>query len=244
MRLSDDVSAPAVGAAKGCRLARRLPVFLEEFLDGKVRRLAEVVAGFVAALWLVIPLHELLHAAGCALTGGSVQRLEIQPVWGGALLARLFPWVISGSRYAGRLSEFHPSGDLSYFVTVLLPHAFFAPMGAFVSRAAARRSMPFLFGAGLLAAGQPIASLFGDFYEMASIVVTALARACGADWAVALRGDDLLLVVPVALRLGTLPAFAVLACGIGGGVALAFGLLWISGGVVPSGPPARTSAGR
>jgi hypothetical protein len=202
-----------------------------------VRRLAEVLAGFVAALWLVIPLHELLHAAGCALTGGSVQRLEIQPVWGGALLARLFPWVVSGSRYAGRLSGFHPSSDFSYFITVLLPHAFLAPVGAFVSRAAAKRSMPFLFGAGLLAAGQPIASLFGDFYEMASIVVTALARAAGAGWAVALRGDDLQVVVPVAMRLGTLPAFALLACNIGGGVVLACGLLWTSGGVVPSAPP-------
>jgi hypothetical protein len=163
-----------------------------------------------------------------------VQRLEIQPIWGGALLARLVPWVVSGGRYAGRLSGFHPAGDVSYVVTVLLPHAVLAPLGAFVSRAAARRSMPFLFGAGLLAAGQPIASLFGDFYESASIVVTALARAAGAGWAVALRGDDLEVVVPVAMRLGTPAAFALLGCGIAGGVALACGLLWASGGVVPS----------
>ncbi|MGZ6333769.1 MAG: hypothetical protein ACXWP5_14190 [Bdellovibrionota bacterium] len=113
----------------------RLSVFLEAFLDGKVRRLAWVLAGFGAALWIVIPLHELLHAAGCALTGGTVQRLEIQPVWGGALLAHLFPWVVSGGRYAGRLSGFRPSSDFSYFVTVLLPHAVLAPVGAFVSRA-------------------------------------------------------------------------------------------------------------
>lgn len=193
-----------------------------------------MLAGFGAALWIVIPLHELLHAAGCVLTGGSVQRLEIQPLWGGALLARLFTWVVPEGPYAGRLSGFRPSGDLSYFVTVLLPHAVLAPAGAFVSRAAARRSMPFLFGAGLLAAGQPIASLCGDFYEMASIVVTALARAAGAGWAVALRGDDLRAVVPAAMRLGTPAAFALLGCGIAGGTALACGLLWLSGGVVPA----------
>jgi hypothetical protein len=179
-----------------------------------------------------VPLHEFLHAAGCLLTGGSVQRLDIQPIWGGALFARVFPWVVSGGSYAGRLSGFDPAGDFSYFVTVLLPHAVLAPAGAFVARAAARRSRPFLFGAGLLAAGQPIASVFGDFYEMASIVVTALARAAGAGWAVALRGDDLETVVPVALRLGTPAALAFLACGIAGGMILACGLLWLSGGVV------------
>lgn len=162
-----------------------------------------------------------------------MERLEIQPVWGGALLARVFPWVVSGGAYAGRLSGFRPAGDLSYFVTVLLPHAVLAPGGAFVARAAAKRSVPFLFGAGLLAAGQPVASVFGDFYEMASIVVTALARAAGAGWAVALRGDDLQEVLPAALRLGTPAAFALLACGIVGGVVLACGQLWISGGVAP-----------
>jgi len=162
-----------------------------------------------------------------------VQRLEIQPVWGGALLARVFPWVVSGGENAGRLSGFQPAGDLSYFVTVLLPHAVLAPAGAFVARAAAKRSMPFLFGAGLLAALQPVASVFGDFYEMASIVVTALARAAGAGWAVALRGDDLQEVIRVALRFGTSAAFTVTACGIALGMVLACGLLWISGGVVP-----------
>ncbi len=175
-----------------------------------------------------------------------MQRLEIQPIWGGVLLARVFPWVVSGGRYAGRLSGFQPAGDFSYFATVLLPHALLAPVGAFVSRAAAKRSMPFLFGAGLLAAGQPIASLFGDFYEMASIVVTALARSAGAGWAVALRGDDLQVVVPVAMRLGTPVAFALLACGISGGVVLACGLLWLSGGVIirPSRPAPRAPCTR
>ncbi len=168
-----------------------------------------------------------------------MQRLEIQPIWGGALLARLFPWVVAGGGYAGRLSGFVPAGDFSYVVTDLLPHAVLAPLGAFVSRAAAKRSLPFLFGAGLLAAGQPIASLFGDFYESASIVVTALARAAGAGWSVALRGDDLQMVVLAVLRLGTPAAFALLACGVAGGVALACGFLWVSGGVVPRRPPGR-----
>lgn len=79
---------------------------------------------------------------------------------------------------------------------------------------------------------------------MASIAVTALARAAGAGWAVALRGDDLEVVVPVAARLGTPAAWGILGVGIAGGIVLAGTLLRLSGGVAPApsepaNPPAR-----
>ena len=41
-------------------------------------------------------LHELLHAAACLAAGGEVTRLEIAPQYGGGLMARVFPFVVSG----------------------------------------------------------------------------------------------------------------------------------------------------
>lgn len=182
---------------------------------------------------MVVPLHELLHAAGCLLTGGSVERLELRSLWGGRLLARVLPWVTPGGSYAGRLSGFHPAGDLSYLATVLLPHALLAPVGALACRSAARRARPFVFGAALLAAGQPLASLSGDFYEAASIPLTAVAKTLGASWAPLLRGDDLVLVGRAALRSGRPGALVLFALGTLLGGALALFTLWMSGGVAP-----------
>lgn len=204
-----------------------------DLLAGRVSRLVAVLAGFCLALWLVVPVHELLHAAGCLATGGTVTRLEIQPLWGGRLLERVLPWVVAGGEYAGRLSGFSPAGDLSYLVTVLLPHVLFAPLGALLCRRAAQRTWPVLFGAGLAAATQPLASLTGDMYESASIPLTALARALGAPWALLLRGDDLEMVVRQAIALGSPWALSLTALGAVLGGALAAALFRLSGGVVP-----------
>lgn len=201
-------------------------------LRGDARRLAAVMAGFVLALWLVVPVHELLHAAGCAGTGGTVTTLEIQPLWGGALLARLFPWVVAGGDALGRLSGFSPAGDLSYLATVLLPHLLLAPLGAWGCRRAAARGRPFAFGGFLAAATQPLASLTGDFYETASIPLTALAQHLGAARALELRGDDLETVWQTARTIGGVWPVAVVVCGAVAGALLAFGLVRVSGGVV------------
>ena len=200
-------------------------------LAGRPRRLVALLAGFLPALWLLVPVHELLHAAGCALTGGAVSRLEIEPLFGGALLARVFPWIVAGGEYAGRLSGFAPAGDLSYLAAVLLPHLALAPAGAALCRAAARRGRPALWGASFAAAAQPLASLFGDFYEAAAIPLTAAAQRLGAAWAPALRGDDVQLVWRrVAALGGPGPAVLFFAAALGG-IGLALALLRVSGGV-------------
>ena len=62
--------------------------------------------GLAVGWWVYVPLHELLHAAACVAAGGSISRLEIDPLYGGGLLAGIFPFVSSGSDYAGRLSGF------------------------------------------------------------------------------------------------------------------------------------------
>jgi len=77
---------------------------LDRCLDRGARGLAFALLGLAVGWWIYVPIHELLHAAACLLAGGEVTRLEIAPQYGGALLARIFPFVVSGGEYAGRLS--------------------------------------------------------------------------------------------------------------------------------------------
>jgi hypothetical protein len=78
---------------------------------GGLRSLAVIFLGLLVGWWIYVPVHELLHAAACAVAGGGVSRLEIDSMYGGALLARVFPFVVSGSEYAGRLSGFDTRGS-------------------------------------------------------------------------------------------------------------------------------------
>jgi hypothetical protein len=208
---------------------------LVSVLDGKQARLFRVLAGFVASLWIFVPPHEFLHVLGCIVTGGVVTRLEISPLYGGALFARLAPWITSGGEYAGRLSGFRPAGDLSYLATVLAPLLVLCPLGAAVARAAVRRHRPLLFGIGLGAALQPIASLTGDDYEAASIPLTRLADLAGAHWALQLRGDDVFKVAREAAALGSPLAWLLFAAGCVGAALIAAIILRLSGGIAPGG---------
>jgi hypothetical protein len=151
-----------------------------------------------ASWWVYVPLHELAHAWGCQLGGGSVTKLEIDAVYGAALLQRVFPYVSIGSEYAGRLSGFDTHGnDATYLLTDFLPFVATILVGVPALRAAAdprRAALPqaLLFGAALPVAFAPFISLIGDFYEMGSIVVSRAAAAVqpGFDltrW----RADDL-----------------------------------------------------
>lgn len=154
-----------------------------EFLDALERvtargpvppRLGGVLVWTLAAWWIYVPLHELLHALGCAATGGTVGRLWIQPLYGGRVLARLFPFVTAGGSYAGRLEGFDTGGsDLRYLSTVLLPFLL-TLAGAFpLLRLAARRRSPAALGAGLVLAAALFISLPGDLYEGGSILVSS-----------------------------------------------------------------------
>jgi hypothetical protein len=204
-------------------------------LDGKQARLFCVLAGFVVSLWLFVPPHEFLHVLGCIATGGIVTRLEISPLYGGALFARLAPWIASGGEYAGRLSGFRPAGDLSYLATVLAPLLVLCPLGSAVARAAVRRHRALLFGIGLGAALQPIASLTGDDYEAASIPLTRLADLAGAHWAMGLRGDDVFKVAREAAALGSPLAWLLFAAGCVGAALTAAIIMRLSGGIAPRG---------
>lgn len=164
---------------------------LDQVLDAKGSRLALVFLGLAVGWWIYVPIHELLHVAGCLVAGGTVQQLEIAPEYGGALFAKIFPFVVSGGDYAGRLSGFDDRGSFwIHQVTVLAPYLLTIFPGVWGLRRAAAAARPFWFGIALPVAMAPFISLVGDAYEIGSLVVAEI-----APWGDGrLIGDDLPLV--------------------------------------------------
>lgn len=160
--------------------------------SGGWRAFVAAAAGLVAGWWLYVPLHELLHAAACVAAGGRVERLEIAGLYGGGLLARLFPFVVAGGDYAGRLSGFDSMGsDLVYLATDLGPYLLTLFPGVWLLRRAAARRRAFLFGLALPVALAPLLSLGGDAYEIGALAVTRLPPWSAPAARALLRGDDL-----------------------------------------------------
>ncbi len=147
--------------------------------------------------WFVyVGIHELLHVAGCLAAGGSVSTLEISSRYGGAIYAKYFTFVVTGSDYAGRLSGFETHGsDLIYMSTVFGPFLLTVLFGVTLVKLCAKRRRPILFGMAIIVGLAPFYNLQGDYFEMGSIVVTRavtlLARGGGnPPMFEALRSDD------------------------------------------------------
>ncbi len=165
------------------------------------RDLAVIALWAVLSWWIYVPIHELLHAYGCLWSGGEVSRLEISPWYGAELLRHWFPFVVSGSDYAGQLTGFDTKGnDLVYLATVLLPFSLTILVGVPLlhwSAAQTRRSRACLgLGLAIPMAYAPFVSLTGDYYEIGSIIATRLMDLWSPGmplerW----RSDDLLLLV-------------------------------------------------
>jgi hypothetical protein len=218
------------------RLRSALPRFftlpVADLLRGEGRCLVRpldlgwLLAGLAVGWWVYVPLHELLHAAGCAAAGGAVTRLDVDPLYGGALLARLFPFVVAGGEYAGRLSGFDTGGsDLVYLVTDLAPFVLTLWPGVWALRLAARSARSgraALFGAAAPFAFAPFLSLTGDAYEIGSILVTRLPPWSAPAASELLRGDDLL---KVGARLAGSPE-GLAAVWLGAALAAAVGVAW------------------
>jgi hypothetical protein len=165
---------------------------LDRCLDRGVRALLLAAAGLAAGWWVYVPLHELLHAAACQAAGGGVTRLEIDRLYGGGLLARVFPFVVPASEYAGRLSGFDIHGsDPIYLATDLGPFLLTLFPGVWALRRAAAARRAALFGAALPFALAPFLSLGGDAYEIGSILATRLPPWTAPATQQLLRGDDL-----------------------------------------------------
>jgi|SRR5262245_7319449 len=172
---------------------------LRPFAEGwRWRRLALLVLAAAVTWWIYVPVHELAHAYGCLLGGGTVSRLEIDPMYGAALLQRFFPFVSVGSEYAGRLSGFDTRGsDLNYLLTDFLPFVATIVLGVPLLHVAARPGrrpavQALLFGAALPIAFAPFISLTGDYYEMGSILVSRAVAVIHPAFEVSRwRSDDL-----------------------------------------------------
>jgi hypothetical protein len=165
---------------------------------GSFTRWLRVVAMLVATWFVYVPIHELMHAYGCIAAGGSVTRLEVAPEYGGALLAQIFTFVVSGSSYAGQLTGFDTKGsDAIYLLTVLAPYLLTVFIGVPLLRRAAQPMdndaiRPYVLGASLPVSYAPFISIFGDYYEAGSIVVSRLVNAIDGSSALARwRSDDL-----------------------------------------------------
>jgi len=196
---------------------------LDRCLDRGVRGLILVALGLLAGWWVYVPVHELLHAAACQAAGGEVTRLEIDRLYGGSALARVFPFVVPASEYAGRLSGFNTRGnDWIYLATDLGPFLLTVFPGVWALRRAGAKGNAVLFGAALPFALAPFLSLTGDAYEIGSILTTHLPPWSGPAARELLRGDDLILKVQ---ELASAPD----APWGGAMLATAIGILWAFG---------------
>ncbi len=158
-----------------------------------------ILFGFVIGWWVYVPLHELLHAFGCIVGGGTVSRLDISPLYGAALLKKVFPFIHIGSDYAGQLKGFDTEGsDLTYFLTVFSPYILTVILGVPAITLLKRVKNPtlrhaFLFGLAMPPAYAPFISITGDLYEMGSILITvAMPEALLSHDPTRWRSDDLI----------------------------------------------------
>jgi len=201
-----------------------------------LRGMVTVMVVLIVTWFVYVPIHELLHVLGCVGTGGTVTTLEVAPQYGGALLAKWFPFVVSGGEYAGRLSGFDTKGsDLIYLATDITPFLLSVLIGVPLLRACTRRWRPVLFGAGIVVGLAPFYNLIGDYYEMGSIITTRAVTLLGGGGEpiafAALRSDDVFKLIgelftqpaelglPTPVRVGT--GIVIVAVSIVVGVALA-----------------------
>ena len=223
MGSTDSIRRVAVGPITGpWTLLRDLFFGLERCTRSGWRDLAWIACGFAVGWWVYVPVHELLHAGACELSGGTVTELEIATLYGGALLERALPFVVAGGDYAGRLSGFDTGGsDLVYAATVVGPFVLTLFPGVFALRRAIGRASSWTFGFWIPVATAPLLSATGDAYELGSILVTRVAPWSAEPARELVRGEDLFRVAGDLSEHGDGAPWA-------GLIAAAFvGLLWI-----------------
>ena len=157
----------------------------------------------LALAWLLyVPVHELMHVAGCVATGGIVNEVRLASLYGGTFLSRVFPFVTAvDSGYAGRLTGFDTNGsDLCYLATDAAPYLLTILIGVPLLRSIGARpagSAAWLFGPAVVLASAPFLSLTGDYFEMGTVLTTAVPW--WRDYRL-LRSDDLFRMVGQTVR--------------------------------------------
>ncbi len=146
--------------------------------------------GLVFFWHIYVPLHELLHVAGCFLAGGEVSALTLKPRYGGSILAHFFSFVVPESEYAGRLTGFTTPGAWGYALVDFLPYSL-SLFGIALVKACDKIKSAFFLGAAFILVFVPFMSIPGDYYEAVSLITTKVAKASNlALDAKALVSDD------------------------------------------------------
>ncbi|MGH7884478.1 MAG: hypothetical protein ACRENO_02140 [Thermodesulfobacteriota bacterium] len=159
-----------------------------------------LVLAFVISWWIYVPVHELLHAFGCFITGGEVTELAISKNYGAALLKQYFPFVKVGSDYAGQLTGFNTHGnDLIYLAADFFPFLLTIFIGVPILKSTFK-SKPLKasikLGISLPIAFAPFISIIGDYYEMGSILVSRIFSLFNSAFALdRIRSDDVFKIV-------------------------------------------------
>jgi len=189
--------------------------------------LFKVLAGLVVFWFFYVPAHELLHAAACFLTGGEVRQLALEPWYGAVILEKIFPFVVSGSDYAGQLTDFSVPGRFAYLVVDLFPYLP-SLFGVALILRARRKEQALLFGPALLLTFVPLMSIPGDYYEAASLftspALAALAPGSPADLLVSDDAVKLFFDLKAAGHMDLL-SLSLYAAGLAFGALLALGTL-------------------
>ena len=136
--------------------------------DGSNKKLVILLLVFFVSFWIYVPIHELMHAFATFLVGGEVRELAIDATYGGVFFAKIFPFVVSESEYAGQLTDFTTPNKFAYFIVDMFPYLLSLP-GVLLIRLAAKYKRLWLFSLGFLLMLVPITQIFGDFYEAASL---------------------------------------------------------------------------
>lgn len=150
---------------------------LESSLEPRpVLKLVVMMAGLLIAWHVYVPIHELMHVAGCKLGGGTVESLALSPQYGAHALGIVFPFVVPESEYAGQLTGFTTPNAWAYALTDFFPYLF-SLFGVALLEWCRRKRAAWLMGSGFILAFVPVMSIPGDYYEACSLITSPIAGA-------------------------------------------------------------------
>lgn len=161
--------------------------------------LITLMLSFLVTWFVYVPIHELLHVAGCVISGGVVEEVILDRKYGAVFLSKIFPFIVpQSSGYAGRVSGFDPGSDPGYLMTVFFPFILTIFPGVWLLVYSARVKKMWVSGVGMIVGLAPFMSLTGDYFEIGTIITTKIwnsvlqgypAQSIEAYWN--LRSDDI-----------------------------------------------------
>ena len=149
--------------------------FEQLLMAGGNKALALSMVGLILFWHIYTPIHELLHVGMCLLGGGSVTELALKPQYGGILLAKIFPFIVPDSDYAGQLTGFQTPNYLVYAMVDFAPYVL-SLVGVTLVEYVRRSNKSLLFGLAMLLTLVPFMSIPGDYYEAVSLLTTQIAE--------------------------------------------------------------------